>query len=86
MKCESRGFTQGQDNLLTCRNSGADCDYFPFPSPLPGNVVVHFMLPETREIYGLERLWTLRSYDDQLAEIVVESLPDDFIFGLTSEQ
>ncbi|XP_061441590.1 mitochondrial assembly of ribosomal large subunit protein 1 [Rhineura floridana] len=51
-----------------------------------GNIVVHFMLPETREIYELEKLWTLRSYDDQLAQIVPESLPDDFIFGLTSEE
>ncbi|XP_054847903.1 mitochondrial assembly of ribosomal large subunit protein 1 [Eublepharis macularius] len=51
-----------------------------------GNIVVHFMLPETREIYELEKLWTLRSYDDQLAQMVPESLPDDFIFGLPSEQ
>ncbi|XP_066487080.1 mitochondrial assembly of ribosomal large subunit protein 1 isoform X2 [Tiliqua scincoides] len=51
-----------------------------------GNIVIHLMLPETREIYELEKLWTLRSYDDQLAQIAPESLPDDFIFGLTSEQ
>ncbi|XP_062979807.1 mitochondrial assembly of ribosomal large subunit protein 1 [Elgaria multicarinata webbii] len=51
-----------------------------------GNIVVHFMLPETREIYELEKLWTLRSYDDQLAQMLPESLPDDFIFGLSSEQ
>ncbi|XP_053122130.1 mitochondrial assembly of ribosomal large subunit protein 1 [Hemicordylus capensis] len=50
-----------------------------------GNIVIHFMLPETREIYELERLWTLRSYDDQLAQILPESLPEDFIFGLTCE-
>ncbi|XP_034985408.2 mitochondrial assembly of ribosomal large subunit protein 1 [Zootoca vivipara] len=51
-----------------------------------GNIVIHFMLPETREIYELEKLWTLRSYDDHLAEILPESLPDDFIIGLTPEQ
>ncbi|KAM7175801.1 mitochondrial assembly of ribosomal large subunit protein 1 [Macrochelys suwanniensis] len=51
-----------------------------------GSIVIHFMLPETREIYELEKLWTLRSYDDQLAQMVPESLPEDFIFGLTHQQ
>ncbi|XP_027684256.2 mitochondrial assembly of ribosomal large subunit protein 1 [Chelonia mydas] len=51
-----------------------------------GSTVIHFMLPETREIYELEKLWTLRSYDDQLAQMVPESLPEDFIFGLTQQQ
>lgn len=51
-----------------------------------GTTVIHFMLPETREIYELEKLWTLRSYDDQLAQMVPESLPEDFIFGLTPQQ
>ncbi|XP_070582773.1 mitochondrial assembly of ribosomal large subunit protein 1 [Erythrolamprus reginae] len=51
-----------------------------------GNIVVHFMLSETREIYELEKLWTLRAHDDQLAEMVPESLPDDFVFGLDSNQ
>uniref|UniRef100_K7G6A5 Mitochondrial assembly of ribosomal large subunit protein 1 n=1 Tax=Pelodiscus sinensis TaxID=13735 RepID=K7G6A5_PELSI len=51
-----------------------------------GSIVIHFMLPETREIYELEKLWTLRSYDDQLAQMVPASLPDDFIFGLTNKQ
>ncbi|KAJ7322407.1 hypothetical protein JRQ81_018694 [Phrynocephalus forsythii] len=49
-----------------------------------GHTVVHFMLPETREVYELEKLWTLRSYDDQLGQMVSESLPDDFMVGLTS--
>ncbi|XP_062423597.1 LOW QUALITY PROTEIN: mitochondrial assembly of ribosomal large subunit protein 1 [Rhea pennata] len=47
-----------------------------------GNIVMHFMLPETRETYELEKLWTLRSYDDQLAQMTSQSLPEDFIFGL----
>ncbi|XP_053570121.1 mitochondrial assembly of ribosomal large subunit protein 1 [Bombina bombina] len=47
-----------------------------------GNIVVHFMLPETRELYELEKLWTLRSHDDQLSQMVPEILPDDFTFGL----
>ncbi|XP_053322584.1 mitochondrial assembly of ribosomal large subunit protein 1 [Spea bombifrons] len=49
-----------------------------------GNIVVHFMLPETRELYELEKLWTLRSYDDQLSQMAAEVLPLDFTFGLHS--
>ncbi|KAG2465148.1 MASU1 protein, partial [Polypterus senegalus] len=44
-----------------------------------GQIVVHFMLHETREIYELEKLWTLRSYDDQLTSIAPETFPKDFI-------
>ncbi|XP_040820457.1 mitochondrial assembly of ribosomal large subunit protein 1 [Ochotona curzoniae] len=47
-----------------------------------GSMVVHLMLPETRETYELEKLWTLRSYDDQLAQIAPESIPEDFILGI----
>ncbi|XP_027869060.1 mitochondrial assembly of ribosomal large subunit protein 1 [Xiphophorus couchianus] len=45
-----------------------------------GKMVVHFMLPETREVYELEKLWTLRTYDEQLKKIPAETLPEDFIF------
>ncbi|GAA6227113.1 mitochondrial assembly of ribosomal large subunit protein 1 [Lates japonicus] len=45
-----------------------------------GNIVVHFMMPETREVYELEKLWTLRKYDEQLRSIPAEMLPEDFIY------
>lgn len=45
-----------------------------------GSIVVHFMLPETREVYEIEKLWTLRSFDEQLKNMPVESLPEDFIY------
>lgn len=45
-----------------------------------GNMIVHFMLPETREAYDLEKLWTLRSYDEQLRSMPAETLPEDFIY------
>ncbi|NXX86691.1 MASU1 protein, partial [Urocolius indicus] len=48
-----------------------------------GNIVMHFMLPETRETYELEKLWTLGSYDDQLAEMTQQSLPEDFVLKLS---
>lgn len=47
-----------------------------------GNIVVHFMLPESRELYELEKLWTLRSFDEQLRNMPVETLPEDFIIDL----
>nr|XP_019583227.1 PREDICTED: mitochondrial assembly of ribosomal large subunit protein 1 [Rhinolophus sinicus] len=50
-----------------------------------GSMVIHLMLPETRETYELEKLWTLRSYDDQLAQMAPETLPEDFILGLEDD-
>ncbi|KAM3873365.1 mitochondrial assembly of ribosomal large subunit protein 1 [Diretmus argenteus] len=47
-----------------------------------GSMVVHFMMPETREVYELEKLWTLRSFDEQLRSIPAETLPEDFIYGV----
>uniref|UniRef100_A0A4X2JRX5 Mitochondrial assembly of ribosomal large subunit protein 1 n=1 Tax=Vombatus ursinus TaxID=29139 RepID=A0A4X2JRX5_VOMUR len=51
-----------------------------------GSMVIHLMLPGTRETYELEKLWTLGTYDDQLAQIAPESLPEDFIFGFPPEE
>ncbi|ELK12584.1 mitochondrial assembly of ribosomal large subunit protein 1 isoform X2 [Pteropus alecto] len=50
-----------------------------------GSMVIHLMLPETRETYELEKLWTLRSYDDQLAQIAPETLPEDFVLGMEDD-
>ncbi|XP_077455764.1 mitochondrial assembly of ribosomal large subunit protein 1 [Stigmatopora argus] len=47
-----------------------------------GKIIVHFMLPEIREVYELEKLWTLRSHDEQLGRIPDEKLPEDFIYDL----
>uniref|UniRef100_A0A3P9IIY9 Mitochondrial assembly of ribosomal large subunit protein 1 n=1 Tax=Oryzias latipes TaxID=8090 RepID=A0A3P9IIY9_ORYLA len=47
-----------------------------------GKIVVHFMLPETREVYELEKLWILRAYDEQLMRIPPEVLPEDFMYDM----
>lgn len=43
------------------------------------------MLPEVREVYELEKLWTLRAYDEQLKRIPAETLPEDFIYDITDK-
>ncbi|CAJ1062092.1 mitochondrial assembly of ribosomal large subunit protein 1 [Xyrichtys novacula] len=45
-----------------------------------GPIVCHFMLPESREVYELEKLWTLRNYDEQLKSMPAETLPEDYIY------
>ncbi|XP_062847621.1 mitochondrial assembly of ribosomal large subunit protein 1 [Trichomycterus rosablanca] len=48
-----------------------------------GSMVVHFMLPETRERLDLETLWTLREYNQQHNIIPPHTLPHDFVLTHT---
>ncbi|XP_072536049.1 mitochondrial assembly of ribosomal large subunit protein 1 [Salminus brasiliensis] len=51
-----------------------------------GSMVVHFMLPESRATYELEKLWTLRSYDEQLRSIPTQRIPADFIYDAETKR
>ncbi|XP_051999794.1 mitochondrial assembly of ribosomal large subunit protein 1 [Xyrauchen texanus] len=62
------------------RLEGRDCDDWKCIDF--GSIVVHFMLSDTRDTYELEKLWTLRSHDDQLSRIPPETLPADFIYDI----
>ncbi|RXN05071.1 mitochondrial assembly of ribosomal large subunit 1 [Labeo rohita] len=62
------------------RLEGRDCDDWKCIDF--GPMVLHLMLPDTRQTYELEKLWTLRSYDEQLKQIPPETLPSDFIYDI----
>ena len=54
-----------------------------------GNAVVHFFLPEVRELYELEKLWTLGPcYDDQYRALLEEDKQMDtaFLGRITDEK
>ncbi|XP_066263772.1 uncharacterized protein [Branchiostoma lanceolatum] len=61
-----------KDKFVTVE--GADCD--DWMAIDLGNIALHMMLPETREKYELEKLWTLGSeYDDQTRAISFLDFP-----------
>ncbi|XP_073703407.1 mitochondrial assembly of ribosomal large subunit protein 1 isoform X2 [Garra rufa] len=62
------------------RLEGRDCDDWKCIDF--GPMVLHLMLPDTRDTYELEKLWTLRSFDQQLNRIPPETLPSDFIYDI----
>lgn len=66
------------------RLEGRDCDDWKCIDF--GSLVIHLMLQGCRETYELEKLWTLRSYDEQLARIPQEKLPTDFIYDMNTIQ
>ncbi|ROL53513.1 Mitochondrial assembly of ribosomal large subunit protein 1 [Anabarilius grahami] len=69
-----------KDEERHVRLEGRDCDDWKCIDF--GPMVLHFMLPDTRDTYELEKLWTLRSYDEQLNRIPPETLPSDFIYDM----
>ncbi|XP_056617899.1 mitochondrial assembly of ribosomal large subunit protein 1 isoform X2 [Triplophysa dalaica] len=73
-----------RDDDAHVRLEGRDCDDWKCIDF--GPLVIHLMLQECRETYELEKLWTLRSYDEQLARIPQEKLPTDFIYDMNTIQ
>ncbi|KAA0702558.1 Mitochondrial assembly of ribosomal large subunit protein 1 [Triplophysa tibetana] len=73
-----------RDDDAHVRLEGRDCDDWKCIDF--GPLVIHLMLQECRETYELEKLWTLRSYDEQLARIPQDKLPTDFIYDMNTIQ
>ncbi|CAM4695890.1 hypothetical protein PO909_008737 [Leuciscus waleckii] len=65
------------------RLEGRDCDDWKCIDF--GSMVLHLMLSDTRDTYELEKLWTLRSHDEQLQRIPQHTLPSDFILDMKNE-
>ncbi|KAG1942873.1 mitochondrial assembly of ribosomal large subunit protein 1 isoform X2 [Pimephales promelas] len=64
------------------RLEGRDCDDWKCIDF--GSMVLHLMLSDTRDTYELEKLWTLRSHDEQLRRTPEHTLPADFILDTKS--
>ncbi|XP_077088728.1 mitochondrial assembly of ribosomal large subunit protein 1 [Siphateles boraxobius] len=62
------------------RLEGRDCDDWKCIDF--GSMVLHLMLSDTRDTYELEKLWTLRSHDEQLQRIPQHTLPADYILDM----
>ncbi|XP_056331323.1 mitochondrial assembly of ribosomal large subunit protein 1 [Danio aesculapii] len=75
--------TLRKDEERHVRLEGSDCDDWKCIDF--GSVVVHLMLPDCRDQFELEKLWTLRSHDEQLSRIPAETLPEDFIYHNTPQ-
>lgn len=73
--------TLRKDEERHVRLEGSDCDDWKCIDF--GSVVVHLMLQDCRDQFELEKLWTLRSCDEQLSRIPAETLPEDFIYHNT---
>ncbi|KAK7158401.1 hypothetical protein R3I93_009574 [Phoxinus phoxinus] len=71
-----------KDEERHVRLEGRDCDDWKCIDF--GSMVLHLMLSDTRDTYELEKLWTLRSHDEQLQRIPQHTLPSDFILDMNT--